>query len=296
MAPVAKLTTPLLRYVTTRDSASAAKTAPFASPSSRKMACWSTVPPGRGLGAAVAGAGRGAPWSRRGPARHGREARVGGHDGPSAIVIARSGHAAAPRRAASSSTGGTSASSTALYPSASSRYTVPASAQQRAWPWQRARSTRTRTVRLPSPMPVRRCVRARSSAVVAHGKSWREAQQLPRVQLDDPAHLLIGHIGEHLGRPGPAIGPVRVRVRVVRLPGDAVDPDVVAVFEAGHVIDEATPDVLTEQVRRARVEVDAGVVLVPLPRVVDALEQIGHPADAAFGQSHLQPGEPVKDG
>ena len=88
--------------------------------------------------------------------------------------------------------------------------------------------------------------------------------------------------------------PVGVGVRVVALEHDVVDADAVPHVDAGVVGDEAAEDVLAEQVRRPDVGVAAGVVAVALPRVVDALEQPRHPADAALGERDLQARELVE--
>ena len=83
-------------------------------------------------------------------------------------------------------------------------------------------------------------------------------------------------------------------MRVVALEHDVVDADAVPLVDAGVVGDEAAEDVLAEQLRRPDVGVAARVVAVALPRVVDALEQPRHPADAALGQGDLQARELVE--
>src|SRR3546814_4499994 len=86
-------------------------------------------------------------------------------------------------------------------------------------------------------------------------------------------------------------------VRVVALPGDEVDPDLVAELEARRIGDEARQDLLAEHVggelALAEAVADPGLVLeVP----VDAVEVEGDPADPALRQRHLQVGELAKGG
>src|SRR5947199_2891397 len=60
-------------------------------------------------------------------------------------------------------------------------------------------------------------------------------------------HVVLGaHLGELLGRPGPG----RVGVRVVHLPADVVDADLVAQLNADRIGDEASEDVAAEDVAR----------------------------------------------
>ena len=61
---------------------------------------------------------------------------------------------------------------------------------------------------------------------------------------------VVGHVLECLGRTFAAAGPERVRVRVVAFPGDAIDAHAVAHLDAEVVFDEATVDVLLEQITR----------------------------------------------
>ncbi len=67
-----------------------------------------------------------------------------------------------------------------------------------------------------------------------------------------------------------------------------LDPDL--------VVDEATEDVLREQLGGPNVFVHAGVVAVAFPHVVDALDHPGHPSDAAFRQGYPQARELVEGG
>src|SRR5687768_2354436 len=78
------------------------------------------------------------------------------------------------------------------------------------------------------------------------------------------------------------VGPRRVGVRVVRLEHDVVDADAVEVLDAVSVGDETTVEVLSEVsagwFANRRIRPRALV----LPRIVDALEYIRNPADAAL--------------
>src|SRR5580692_205051 len=123
-----------------------------------------------------------------------------------------------------------------------------------------------------------------------------EVEQGPCVELDDLPHLVVGHVGEDLSRALPGVRPVRVRVRVVHLEGDAVDPDQLARPDAVLVIDEASPEVLTEQVRRADLLVDVLVPAVAVPGVVGSFENVRDPADAALGKDDLESGVTVEHG
>src|SRR5271165_3562048 len=91
----------------------------------------------------------------------------------------------------------------------------------------------------------------------------REVEDFTGVQLDDPVRLVVGYISQRCRDSLAAVGPVAVRVRVVDLDADAVDPDLVAVLDAELVLDVAAPEVLLEQVARPGVEVDGLVVAVP---------------------------------
>ena len=94
-------------------------------------------------------------------------------------------------------------------------------------------------------------------------------------------------LGEHLlGR----VGPEAVGVRVVALPGDDVDPDVVAQLQRRRVGDVAGERVLAEHVARQLVaEVAAQPPLVGVVPVA-AVEVEGDPADAALGPRDLEVG------
>ena len=103
---------------------------------------------------------------------------------------------------------------------------------------------------------------------------------LPRDHLD----LVVGNL-DRLQRLPNVFGRVRPRavgVRVVTLPGDVLDTDVVAQPEAGVVVDEAGEDALLEDLAGELVaEVLQRPRAVTLVRVVRALEPVGNPADTA---------------
>ena len=95
-------------------------------------------------------------------------------------------------------------------------------------------------------------------------------------------------LGQHLlGR----VGPEAVGVRVVALPGDDVDADLVAQLQRRRVGDVAGQRVLAEHVARQLVaEVAAQPLLVGVVPVA-AVEVERDPADAALGERELQVGE-----
>ena len=83
-------------------------------------------------------------------------------------------------------------------------------------------------------------------------------------------------------------------MRVVAFEHDVVHANAVTLLEPGLVGDEAPVDVLAEQLRGQLVGVDVAPVLVPTPGVVDAFQQVRHPADAALGQGDFEVGELVE--
>src|SRR5207245_16288 len=91
-------------------------------------------------------------------------------------------------------------------------------------------------------------------------------------------------------RPFAAVRPVRVGVRVIDLEHDPVSADTVTteIGQPVHVVDEASPEMLVEQLRRPRLLVDVLVPPVPLPGVVGALEEVREPADTSLGEDELQ--------
>ena len=98
--------------------------------------------------------------------------------------------------------------------------------------------------------------------------------------------------GEPLGRERPR----RVRVRVVALPHDVVQVEELAVRDAEPVVDEAREHVLVEDLaRQPAAEVLAGPGVVAAVAVVDALEEVRDPADAALRQRDLEVRELPED-
>src|SRR3954447_16654350 len=88
--------------------------------------------------------------------------------------------------------------------------------------------------------------------------------------------------------------PRRVGMRVIALPQDAIDADVVPSLDADALVDEAHPDVATEDVGGALV-VHARPVAVTLPLTIGALERERHPPDAALRQRELDIREAARD-
>src|ERR1700712_2454935 len=116
----------------------------------------------------------------------------------------------------------------------------------------------------------------------------REVVELAGVQLDHPVHFLVGHVLEGFGGALTTPRPVRVGVWVIALPGDVVDADVVANFDPEVILDEAAVKVLAEQVTWQNFLVDVLVEAVLAPHAVDALQDVGNPADAAFAEPDLE--------
>ena len=86
--------------------------------------------------------------------------------------------------------------------------------------------------------------------------------------------------------------PRRVGVRVVLLPADVVDTDVVAQLEPDRIGDEAREDVLAEDIsRRAIAEILPRPEVMHVVGAVDAIEEIGDPAGSAFGERDAHVGE-----
>src|SRR5882724_8200053 len=121
-----------------------------------------------------------------------------------------------------------------------------------------------------------------------------EVEQSSGIQLDDLVHLVVGYIGHEFRDHLPAVRPVRVGVRVVTLPRDLADADVVSQLDPGQVRDEAAPDVLPEQLRRSGDLVDVLIETMPLPGVVGPLEDVGDPARPPFRQGDAQRRVPVE--
>src|SRR5580693_10056088 len=107
----------------------------------------------------------------------------------------------------------------------------------------------------------------------------REPEQVPAVGFDDLTHFLIGNIGEHFDSPLAAVGPVGVRMRIVGLPENLGQADLVSRGQAMDIVDEATVDVVVKQLRRRDRLVDVLVVLVTIPYVVGALQNVGNPTN-----------------
>jgi hypothetical protein len=109
------------------------------------------------------------------------------------------------------------------------------------------------------------------------------------VEVRDLVDLLVRHAIEILHEGLWSGGPRRVRVRVVALPRDVVDVQVSAAVHAERIVNEAGDDAVLEDLARELVaEVLPGPLVVVLVDVVDALEGIGDPADAALGEGEVE--------
>ena len=138
------------------------------------------------------------------------------------------------------------------------------------------------------------CARsAPTVAVLLRGVRERVEPEVPRGVLPrDLVDLVVGdagafHLAHHgLGR----VGPDRIGVWVVALPGDDVDPDVVAHLERHGVAHVTGERVVAEDVARHLVaEVVTQPALVHVVTVAP-IEEEGDPTDAGFGPRDLEVG------
>ena len=119
-------------------------------------------------------------------------------------------------------------------------------------------------------------------------------EELHRVEVRDLVDLVVGEIGrrERLHHALGRVRPHRVAVRVVGLDADAVGADLARLARAEVVLDEAQDHALHEHLaRQLAAEVGERPRLVHLVGVVDALEEVGDPADPAFRQRDRHVGE-----
>src|SRR4029450_2415783 len=101
----------------------------------------------------------------------------------------------------------------------------------------------------------------------------------------------VGHAGELLRERLGRVRPRRVGVRVIDLPRDRVDADLVPQLDAAAALPEARDDVLPEHVARdLAAEVLTGPPVLLVIRAVDALEEVRDPTDGALREADLQPG------
>src|SRR5437588_4454544 len=124
-----------------------------------------------------------------------------------------------------------------------------------------------------------------------------EVEQAHGVQVGDLVDLVVGHRLQVLHSQLGGLRPRRVGVGVVALPGDVVQVQVMAVLHPEGVVDEAGDDLLVEDLRRqlsAEVLVRPHVVVVV--HVVDPLEEVRDPSDAAFGKGDLEVGKLPQNG
>ena len=99
--------------------------------------------------------------------------------------------------------------------------------------------------------------------------------------------VISQHGAELFGRTRPH----RVAVRVVHLPGDVVDADVVAQSDADWVADETGQEVFAEHLRgQFSAEVLECPRRVHFERAVYPVEEVGDPTCAALGERDLQVG------
>jgi hypothetical protein len=95
-------------------------------------------------------------------------------------------------------------------------------------------------------------------------------------------NFVVRDVYKVLGGRGSRTWPVAVRMGVVALPSDSVDPDHVAYLHSVEVIDKTSPDVAVKQIRGPSLEVDVGVIAMAGPDVIDALKKPRDPSDAAL--------------
>jgi len=84
------------------------------------------------------------------------------------------------------------------------------------------------------------CERATLKVKCAVGS--REAIQPTCVILNDGFDFRVGDVVEHFSDYLAAVGPEGIRMRVVALPGDVVQPDAMAIVDTVLVCDEAARD------------------------------------------------------
>src|SRR5690606_39392872 len=94
----------------------------------------------------------------------------------------------------------------------------------------------------------RRCLARGSSAGFVAFLGTGEVEQTPPVPLDDLVRLVVRDVLQQLADVLPAVGPVGVGMRVVALPHDLVDPDLLTPDDAFQVVDQAAVAVPAEQV------------------------------------------------
>ena len=116
---------------------------------------------------------------------------------------------------------------------------------------------------------------------------WIERVPTHRVLVGHLAGVIVRHrvrvehLGELLGRGRPH----RVAVRVVGFPRDVVDTDLLAQLDSDRVADEASQEVLAEDLtRQTSAEVLQRPRAVHLEGAVDAIEEVRDPTGATLGQ------------
>src|SRR5439155_5754256 len=119
-----------------------------------------------------------------------------------------------------------------------------------------------------------------------HRLQLPEVVEATGVELADLARVVVGDVVDRISEDLPALGPVGVVVREVALPHQLVEPDEVPVDHRVAIGDHADPEVLREDLGRQPTAVDA-LITASLPRVIEALERVGDPTGATFGQCDL---------
>src|SRR5205807_8993970 len=123
-----------------------------------------------------------------------------------------------------------------------------------------------------------------------HGRLWRLGQdaigervpvETGRVLAAHQAQLGCGDVTPEALDHGLGIGPGAVSVGKIDLHHDVVDSDGVAGVDGRRVVDGAEPEVAAQHVGRANVPGQAGPGAVD--DGVEAVDEHGHPADAALG-------------
>src|ERR1700722_1092334 len=114
----------------------------------------------------------------------------------------------------------------------------------------------------------------------------RVAEETGRVLAAHGPQLVHREMAPYLSHQLLGVGPRAVTVGVVGLEHDVVDPDAVAGVDGRGVIDRAEPEVALEHIGGA--DVPAQAVPRPVNDVVEAVEEHGHPSDAALGHGDLQ--------
>ena len=108
----------------------------------------------------------------------------------------------------------------------------------------------------------------------------------------DLVDLIVGDIDDRFHQNLGSLRPCGIRVRVVALPGEVVDVEVVTVLDTHEITDEAEDHLLLEDLgRQAITEIHSAPVARVLVDVVHPLAEVRQPAGAALGQRDAERGE-----